>query len=591
VKIFYGLTNTSDEFRKLAELCVKHNGTHVFVSDLARARWWWDRDRSDPYSGWGMLAPTILRTIPPEPLKPFLPRDWVEYNLDLLAMRAEILREYGLKGAFHGCEPGWLPDEVFVAYPEWRGPRCEKPRRARNACYSLCIDNEEVLGMYADSLKTLCEMASIEYFSFLTNDSGAGICWSKGLYAGPNGNTHCEHIGFGKRVSKFLTTLQNAAKAAGHDAIVEIAGSIPDYEIEELIPYLKAGQAVNGRNNANEPLTFTIGYRDGFYSNGVYPAYNIPQPMNFIRQHAEARAHGERNMIVCVESLEEGFTHRLYDKCEKSPTPVSLKDCENLLYDFASDETDALNADDLYELWGHVNAAKEAVLPVTRGGPIFLLGTVNQRWLTRPFVADPLELEPEEKNYYRDYQFQAGSEEDAADLMILQGIKFVGGHSAAYIVSNILDFGISELEMAAAKGDRIAAEAKSEDKKSEFDILSTRLRAFICIFRNARNAVKFQEIIDKTDKNERPVELPHKYVKGDQRLHELNNIVRAEIDNTADLIRIIQTSPAPVIMTAKTVDEEDIMQLSPNLVDQLQKKIDIMLKHQMDFDKYYVRNT
>ena len=38
-KIFYGLTDTLDEFRKLAEICTRNNGTHVFISDLAKARW------------------------------------------------------------------------------------------------------------------------------------------------------------------------------------------------------------------------------------------------------------------------------------------------------------------------------------------------------------------------------------------------------------------------------------------------------------------------------------------------------------------------------------------------------------------------
>ena len=591
MKIFYGLTDTLDEFRALAELCVKHGGTHLFVSDLAKARWWWERDLSDPYPNWGMLAPTILRTIPPEPLKPYLPRDWVERNIELLVRRGEVLRELDLKGAFHGCEPGWLPDEVFVAYPEWRGPRCEKPRRARNACYSICVDNDEVLSMYAEAVKALCELASIEYFSFLTNDSGAGICWSKGLYAGPNGNTRCEHIGFGKRVSKFLATVQNAAKAAGYDAVVEMAGSIPDHEIEELIPYLGENQSVNGRSRANEPLTFAVGYRDSFFSNGVYPAYGIPQPMAFIEQHAEACAHSDANVIVCIDSMKERFTQRLLSKCEESPASTALKDCQDLLYSFAADETDGKHADELYEVWNHVKTAKEAVLPVTRGGPLFLLGTVNQRWLTRPFVAEALALSPEERDYYRDFQFQANSEEEAADLMNLQSIKFVGGHSAAYIVSNMLDFGISELTEAVAKCDRIADAASDDTRKKEFSILSLRLQAFICIFRNARNAVKFQEIMDKTDKTERPVERPHKHVRGDQRLHEVTNIVRNEIDNTAELIRIIERSSAPVIVTARCEEEEDIMQFSPDLAGQLRKKINIMLTHQLEFGKYYVRNS
>ena len=590
MKIFYGLTSTLEEFRNLAELCARYNGTHVFISDLPKARWWWARTPNDPYPNWGMLAPSLLKILPPDPIKPYIPQDWVKKNLTLIAQRSEILKEFGLKAAFRGCEPGWLPDEVFEQHPEWRGPRYEKPRRAKNAYYSPCIDNADVLAMYRDAIRKLCRIAPIEYFAFLTNDSGAGICWSDGLYPGANGNTAHKHIGFGERVSKFLTTLQDTANETASAAQIELDGSFPKHEIEQVIPYLGPGQSVNGKTGSREPLTHTVGYLDSFFSCGLYPAYNVPQPINYIKDYAKACAATGKITIVCIDSLNESFSERLYAKCEASPAPESLRDCESLLYEFCRDEVGDEHADYLYEVFHHIIIAKECLLPVASGGPLFLLGTVNQRWLTRPFVAEPLKLTPEEKDYYRKYQFQANSEETAADMMDLQGMRLVGGHSAAYIVSNVLGKGVDELRQAVAKVDRIE-EAVRGVRREELRILSMRLRALICVYRNAENAIKFQDLMDRTDKKNLPIEHPHKRVKGDQKLHEVTNVVRAEIDNIAELIGLVEDCPRPVIWTAKSPEEEDIMQFSPELIQQLKKKIRTMLAHQMDFNKFYIRNN
>ncbi|MFH1739182.1 MAG: hypothetical protein ABIH23_09245, partial [bacterium] len=493
-KIFYGLTDTLDEFRKLAEICVQYNGTHIFVSDLAKARWWLDKFPDDPYPNWGMLSSSLLKTLPPAPIKPYVPQDWVEKNLTLLAQRSEILKDYGLKAAFSCCEPGWLPNEVFAEHPTWRGPRYEKPRRAKNAYYSPCMDNAEILSLYEDTIKALCEIVPVEYFTFLTNDSGAGICWSHGLYPGINGNTACKHIAFGQRVSKFLTTLQDAANEVTSNVQIELAGSIPDHEIEQVIPYLKPGQSVNGMSNTREPLTYTVGYVASFYSCGLYPAYNIPQPINYIEDYARACAAPDKNMIVCLESLKEPFFERLYAKCEHTdPKPKTLKNCERSLYDFCCDEVGSQYADLLYETYNHIMTAKNGVMPVASGGPLFLLGPVNQRWLTRPFVAEPLKLKPEERDYYRKYLFQAMSEEVAEDMMDLQGLRLVGGHSAAYIVSNILSDGIVELEKAVEKVNKIV-EAMSGDQEEEYKVFGMRLRALICIYKNARNTIQFQDL-------------------------------------------------------------------------------------------------
>ncbi len=50
---------------------------------------------------------------------------------------------------------------------------------------------------------------------------------------------------------------------------------------------------------------------------------------------------------------------------------------------------------------------------------------------TGRFCSSP-ELPEEEKEYYRKYQFQALTQEDAADLMNLQGIEGVRGFTSHF---------------------------------------------------------------------------------------------------------------------------------------------------------------
>ena len=85
------------------------------------------------------------------------------------------------------------------------------------------------------------------------------------------------------------------------------------------------------------------------------------------------------------------------------------------------------------------------------GGTVFYIGSVHQRWLTRPFVPFPEELTQEETQYYRKYQFQARSEDRARDLGDLQGTRQYQGLGGAAVSNNLFVRMLSDLER--ARGD------------------------------------------------------------------------------------------------------------------------------------------
>ena len=581
--IFVCPTNSTEEFRRLAMQAAELGATHVAISDLPKSRWQWDLDLNDPYPNWGMLVTSIFKVVVPEELKSFLPADYAKKNLQIVKERCAVLKELGLKAAFFGKEPSWLPEAVYQAHPEWRGPRCEHPRRARHTYYAPCIDQPEVLAMYRKAVAEFCRQAPIEVFSLLTNDSGGGICWSVSLYPGQNGPSWCEKRSYADRVVGFMSTIQDGAKDAGLQAEVSMnygSGYISQAEVASVIPFLKPGQALNSRTRDESAPTRFIGY--DFYDSGVGPVLGIPQVFRVAEQLQDAWGDQTTNRTFTMDELDAPEYFELVGQFRSNPTTTMIGRMQNILRSaehFAGPE----GAHHVMQAWDKISRAALIVRNLA-GDPVMLVGTVNQRWITRPLVPFPMELKPEEKDYYRKYQFQANSEEEAADLMNLQGFELINGFSGSLITGNQFTQAISLLESAI---DDIGDVRKSPD--DSWALLQNRLRTLICFYRNVRYTIQYQDILDRSDYSQPPAEQNIYPMDGDQKLREIQIVTRHDIDNTNELIRLLETSRVPLVRTAPTREEEDIFTLGPDLVDQLKKKVAITLKHQLEVHRLYHR--
>ena len=251
------------EFERLVDYAAERGATHVMISDLPRSRWQWELDRSDPYPNWGMGTPSLFKIIVPPEFNGLLPQDYADRNLAIIAERAEVLNRYGLKASMWMCEPGWLPEAVWEKYPQWRGPRCEHPRRARNKYYSPCVDRPEVLDIYKKAMAKLCSVAPVEYINMLTNDSGGGFCWSASLYPGANGPSFCQHRSYADRVVGYLSALQQGARESGADLEIAVhygSGQIERAEVSSVVSSLKPGQAINGQTRSGHVDAMSVGY-------------------------------------------------------------------------------------------------------------------------------------------------------------------------------------------------------------------------------------------------------------------------------------------------------------------------------------------
>ncbi len=581
--IFTCPTSTIEEFRQLAKQAAELGATHVSISDLPKSRWQWELDMNDPYPNWGMLVTSLFKVVVPDELKPFLPADYAKKNLQIVKERCAILKEYGLKAAFFGKEPAWLPEAVYQAHPNWRGPRCEHPRRARHTYYAPCIDQPEVLAMYRKAVAELCRQAPIEVFSLLTNDSGGGICWSVSLYPGLNGPAWCEKRSYADRVIGFMSTIQEGANDAGLQAEVSMnygAGLISAAEVNSVIPLLKPGQALNFRTRDESVPSRIIGYN--FYDNGVGPVLGIPHVFRVAEQLQDAWADAKTNRTFMIDEANVPEYFELVKQFRANPATTMIGRMQNIqrtAEHFAGTE----GAPHLMQAWDKISRAAEMIRWLS-GDPVMLVATVNQRWITRPLVPFPMELTPDEKDYYRKYQFQANSEEEAADLMNLQGFEVINGFSGSMLASTQFTMAIGLLQSAI---DDLAKIARSPD--DQWALLQDRLRVLICFYRNSINTIQYQDILDRSDYTHPPVEGNIYPMDGDQKLREIQIVTRRDIDNTNELIRLLESRKVPMIFMAPTKQEEDIFTLGPDLIDQLKKKVAITLKHQLEVHRLYHR--
>ena len=583
-------TNNLEEFRLLARRAAEAGATHVFITDLHKSRWQWDMNRADPYPNWGMNVDTLFKIIVPEPLKPYIPEEFAAKNLELLTQRAEILKEFGLKAAFKGCEPGWLVPQVFEDHPDWRGARFEHPRRAKRPYFSPCIDHPEILDMYRQTMEKLCRIIPIEYFQLLTNDSGGGICWSEGLYPGKNGPLRCKHISFAKRISNFLSVLQEGAANAGVTTEIKLRGSFPALEINSALPYLKEGQAIGARANGaraktvmfganGESSDYFIGYFSDYYQNDVNPVAGIPQPIQFAAECREAFANPGANKIVSFQSVEETVNYAVLRKFQAAPDQ-SLLGQYAILQEVAREQYGEAAADKVMDIWNHIFEFRNQINSINAGGALLMLGCSNQRWLTRPLVLQPELLTEEETAYYRPFQFQADTEAKAQDLMDLQAYRVVSGHSAAYIANVILDKGLAHLKEAV----RLCGEAES------LSLLCKRLQVLICCVMTAKHAIGLQRVIDETDFSQEKDEPSVWHVRADERLLKAQEYILGEIDNMTELISLLEGEDIRKLLhVAPTPEMEDIFLMNPEMIPQLRRKQQIMMAHLWDANETYVR--
>lgn len=583
----YMMQNPEDmeEFERAVVRAKSIGATHVIVSRLTRSRWMWEMDKSDPYSNWLMAHSPLFKLVCPPQLREFLPVDYIDQCFALLCKRCEVLKRYGMKGALFSNEPFWLPEPVFRAHPDWRGARIDHPRRARKPYYSPCVDNPEVLSLYEYAMEELCRKTGIDFFLFKSNDAGGGLCWSNGTYVGPNGPEHCKDRSMSTRACSFVEALARGARKGGVDPMIHFNTNI-GFKLEEIGVNVawhelkEPNLIINDRDKDGE-MPIASGELDN------HPTLKgIPHIIQMARFLDGALKAGKRALVVDITSTD--LDEKLEYLRSALQTPCgSISSRLHMLCSVAEKLVGKASADKLVEAWQRIY---EGELHFSHSGlDILMYGCIHQRWINRPFVLFPQELTPQERDYYRPFQFQALDEDHANDLLDMQNIECVRGFSASFLLSETVKKASASFRAAISLLAEISQDAQ-QPLQQKLALLIRRLEVYICLMTTCVNASKFQTLVDDIDYEATPALDCRWPTRNDPRIEEYQNITRSEIDNAYRLADLIEGHEKELLQIAAP-GQEDIFVLSPDIVSQIRKKAEIMLDHQLDGNRVFERHN
>ena len=586
-----------DVFGRFVELAAEFGATHIHVGEIPfRYGDWVLPDNVDPYASWCVTSPGILRTCPPEEIQPWVSLEAAQAVRDVIHAQLDIMRPHGLKAVSYAVEPMWLPEGVYRAHPRWRGPQCELGRIACKPYFCPSIDEPEVLDLYR---RAMCEYSTlfpeIDQFSFLGNDSGSGLSWTPNIYPGMNGPTRWRLRDGGERVAGWLKALKAGAADAGVSVRFNTgsAGLTPEL-VASTRAKLEPGLFVNHGNDEGErwgvagaglgggiwSLTYPVpcmGDLPGFVG-ALQSIYSNPDGDTgrcHIGMGGQDMERARAAMATVVEDPGTGLMHRM---------KLTLKVAERIC-------GSAGHAEKLIGVWQTIGTALHGIAQIRQKGfgLVIPFCGVSTRWIVRPLVPQPELLTPEETAHYRDFVFAPGDAKDDPNFGLVLGKAVFNGESVAWMARWCLDSAIRSLRGARATLAAMADQIEDAEGAARIRLMAARVGATACMARNAKNTIMFKYALDI---REQPQYGPNQMdyddnMICDQRSLSMRKIAREELDNIAELIEIIESQEGEVVDFARSPDEESVFILGPNLVDDLRRKMDIMLDHWHDYERLY----
>lgn len=588
--IFGRYSDSLQSFEAFARRAKQSGATHIVITaeDLPWALWMLDTP-GDPYPAWAMSNIGIFKVATPDALKPYLPQDYAARVMTILRQRCEVLRKLGLKAAYTTFEPQILPEAVYRDHPLWRGPQVDHPLRSRVPRFAPDIDNSEVLAFYRESMRKLCtECPEVEVVSLHTNDSGSGMSWSPGLYQGPNGSSLTREKRMYERYRDFFGALRQGAQDARPGPLEIDAEWVREPAPELVAMRLEEGMAVaNYEGPRATRYKAVVGFLlDYFYP--FYPALGIPLPVRYVEELEKAARTGAPRLFYLIgDRYNTDIYFDIYDNFWKHPTGGEITRLQ-LLRSIAASQVGEAAAESLVSAWTAIHRAGRDVDILNFGGTLFYIGGVHQRWLTRPFVPFPEELLPEERDYFRKFQFQARSEQRARDLGDIQGTRQYEGLGGAAVSGQLL----ARMKADVAEARRLIASiaASSPARRAELALLDRRLRVFDILIDNCRDGLEYQYLLDfmKDGSLRRPIEF-QEHLTDIPEWRQIKEIARREMDNSIVLADMLESGKDVLLDLARTKEEENIRVLGPDLAQQLRLRVKIMARHWEDYERLFDR--
>ncbi|HEX7009303.1 MAG TPA: hypothetical protein VF184_04940 [Phycisphaeraceae bacterium] len=588
-------TRDLDEFRSLAQFATRlrrHGRVEVNVGALAQKMGCDTPGGQNSWHAYTAFNPALERFAPAPQITPFLPAKAVAANRSLLLAKTAILSELGLGAAFWNYLPNYLPEAFFEAYPEWRGPRTDHPRRSRQEAYAPCVDRPEVLAMIHCMAADLLKLApDIGTFYFKTNDAGPGLCWSDWQYAGPNGPTSCRHRCMGQRVRGLVEAIQQGAAEARGAVDVFFSGNFSVKELDDIARELPARAGVRGRTGA--PLTL------GTLADACYPVRGIFDPLGALQGlqalrdaqppaiFIDLRCPYDRGMerLDVVQHLIE-----LVDDFLEGPA-WGARALLNYLHRWCVTWAGPDRAEALLEAFIALREAmrfKAAALP----GLSAIYGGVSMRYITRPLLFDTACLAPSEEHYFLRYVFNVSDEAARHDYLDQHGSRLTPTAGPSRGEGNAAGdprlWSVDELEQ------RFESVAATFDSLADAPLgpllqrSALGIRLYVSILRScaafyAAGILRNRHLSARRDGDQHIASIDPWI--GHPDLLVFNELMRDELDNATRFRRLLEQGGMDLLIHAHGPVEEDTFVLGANLIEQIQTKCRLMRRHWLDVQR------
>jgi hypothetical protein len=316
----------------------------------------------------------------------------------------------------------------------------------------------------------------------------------------------------------------------------------------------------------------------------------IPDPVQFLNELEEANKSTAKRIFVLIgDRFNKELYFNIFDKFNSNPTSDVLSHF-TLLKNQATVNIGEKDAEGLLNMWLALSEARNTLSLGNQGGTVFYLGSLMERWLTRPFVPFPEELSPPDKDYFRKFQFMGYMGKQADDLANLQADRIYSGWSGKYFMSILMQSVRGSIDQARIAIAGILKSNISSEKKNEFNLLDLRLQALTLMCNNAENAISYQAQLDigkaRAVKCE-PEPAPDVDFPSGLDRNMILETARNEIDNTAMILKLLESTSEAIFDLAPTKELEDIRRLGPDFKNQLKQKLRIMNEHWLDYNRIY----
>jgi hypothetical protein len=237
------------------------------------------------------------------------------------------------------------------------------------------------------------------------------------------------------------------------------------------------------------------------------------------------------------------------------------------------------HADALVEAFAAIHEALDLRKAVAPQFHAFYHG-VTMRYLTRPLLIKPEVLTPDEEAYFLPYVFNPDLKEAREDYT-----DFHGGRMEVVPLAAPFHAALAKLRTAAA----VLESAEGSDAEW-MRRAGQGFRVWASLMRSCHNFYFGQAIRDRNrELLSGPPRTPPKVASWDGHpdILEWNELMRDEIDNTHELIALLEKTGQDLVYRAPTAELEDMFVLGPDLLGALRQKAKIMRAHWRDAEAYF----